>query len=52
MEAKANTHVIMIEHQRVPAPKWMQFTAAPITIGQKSNENNPFHDKLRVASVD
>jgi hypothetical protein len=51
MEEKADTHVILIGHQRVPTPKRMQFAAAPITIGQKADKTNPFHDKFGVASV-
>jgi hypothetical protein len=37
-EAKAYTHIILVDYQRVSTPKWMQLTAATITIGQKKQE--------------
>jgi hypothetical protein len=42
-EPKSNTPVSPIHHQRVPAPKGVQLTAAAIIIGQKTNKNDPFH---------
>jgi hypothetical protein len=51
MKAETTT-VIPIDHQTVPVPKWMQFAAAPIAIGQKTDKNNPFHGKFGIAYVD
>ena len=45
-QTKTNTTVNPVDHQTVPAPKWMQFAAAPVIVGQKSDKNNPLHDKI------
>ena len=46
MQAKTNTTVNPIDYHTVPAPKLMQFAAAPIAVRQKSDKNNPLHDKI------
>jgi hypothetical protein len=51
-KAETNTTIIPIDHHTIPAPKRMQFAAAPITIGQKTDKNNPFHGKFGVANID
>jgi len=46
MQAKTYTVVDPIDHHTVPAPKLMQFAAAPITVRQKSDKNNPLGDEI------
>ena len=51
-EVKSNTHFVPIDHQRDPAPEWMQFAAATMAVGQKTIKNNPFHDDFCIVSED
>ena len=36
-ETKADANVILLDHQRVPVPKQMQFTAMPLSTGKKES---------------
>ncbi len=46
---KTDTHLIPVDCQNVATPKQMQFTTAPITVGQNTNKNNPLHDESEAA---
>jgi hypothetical protein len=48
-QMKTDTHIIPVDYQNVSTPKRMQFTTAPITIGQKTDKNNPLHDESEAA---
>ena len=50
-EVKANTQIISVENQAVATTERMNYTAAPVTIGQKTDKNYPFHDKSGHSSM-